>query len=77
MSQPFLLHCGILGVPGGGGGGGGSGIGGGPGISRDDPLLTDISILAFIEKADRTGRTGQDGQTDRPMDGQTDRQTLL
>ena len=36
---------------GGGGGGGGSGIGSGRSISWDDPLLTDSSILVFIEKA--------------------------
>ena len=38
---------------GGGGGGGGSGSSGGGSrsISWDDPLLTDSSILVFIEKA--------------------------
>ena len=35
----------------GGGGGGGSGVGGGRSIFWDDPLLTDSSILGFIEKA--------------------------
>ena len=51
----------------GGGAGGGSGIGGGPAISRDDPLLTDISFFAFIEKA-----LQMDGQTYRWTDGRTD-----
>ena len=36
---------------GGGSGGGGSGIGYGRSIFWDDPLLTDRSILVFIEKA--------------------------
>ena len=35
----------------GSGGGGGSGVGCGRSIFWDDPLLTDSSILVFIEKA--------------------------
>ena len=57
---------------GGGGSGdggcsGGNGVGGGRGISWYDPLLTDSSILLFIEKALRT-----DLRTDGPTDGRTD-----
>ena len=36
---------------GSGGGGGSSGVSGGHSISCDDPLLTDSSILVFIEEA--------------------------
>ena len=33
----------------GDGGGSSGGVGGGRGISRDDPLLENISVLAFFE----------------------------
>ena len=41
---------------GGGGGIGGGGIGGGRGISWDDPLLTDSSIITLLVAADVSKR---------------------
>ena len=53
-NRPFsVLRFGVgSGSDGGGGGGiGGGGIGGGRGISWDDPLLKDSSIIMFLDAA--------------------------